>query len=103
MADARDHAEKKTDRLRTGIYEGNKLPDPFISDIKKICSVAQDTSPTSPIEEESVQNSRWLVDHDMADWARVSVMTPTKHLVSRLPESKIGGMVCVRLEIFFGL
>lgn len=83
-----------------GIYEGNKLPDPFISDIRKICAAGDDDSPAYPVEE-ALKNGHWMNEHDMADWARLSVMTPTKHLVSRLPESKIGGMVCVRPKVLY--
>ncbi|KAH8175918.1 hypothetical protein LIA77_04336 [Sarocladium implicatum] len=81
----------KFGKLRRLIHEGKKLPRPLWSDIKKIRLAASDIL---SLDDES-GNKNWLVDHDVNDWARFSVMTPTEHLVARLPESRVGGWLCV--------
>ncbi|KAK0389404.1 hypothetical protein NLU13_2979 [Sarocladium strictum] len=89
-----DMIDKKIrlDKLRKGIHDSKELPRPFVNDIEMICRQAQRALPDEGLGK-SVLNA--LVQHDMGDWSRMSVMTPTEHFVSRLPHAKLGSWICI--------
>ncbi|KAL2213578.1 hypothetical protein CC79DRAFT_1316367 [Sarocladium strictum] len=82
----------KLDKLRKGLHDAKKLPQPFVSDINKIC---RQTRRALPDGEPGGTIGDALYRHDRGDWARLSVMAPTEYFVARLPHFKIGSWICV--------